>query len=135
MVDRKQDIHTSTQADGLSLTILIVDDDADMRAYIKQCLRFLGSQLIQVLEAADGMEAMSLARRIAVDLVISDVIMPRMDGYELSRALKAWQEPIKVLLISGESSEQRDSQAGVDAFLGKPFNAERLQACINHLFC
>ncbi len=111
-------------------TVLVVDDDADMRLYLRGCLRTLG--LSDVLEAADGAEALQLARTLHIDLVISDVVMPRVDGYTLCESLKArdQNEAIPILLISGESDAARLLSTGADAFLAKPFNASMLEKSI-----
>lgn len=109
-------------------TVLIADDDADMRLYVRSCLRGLGCT--QVLEAEDGVEALHLLRSVAVDLVISDVMMPRLDGAALCHTLKADPalKAIPVVLISGEV-DRRLPEA--DACLAKPFNAEMLHTCIS----
>lgn len=123
--------------DSLTLhprTVLVVDDDADMRLYLRGCLRTLG--LSDVLEAGDGEEALQLARTVHIDLVISDVFMPRVDGYTLCESLKAdvQSDAIPVLLISGEADAERLASAGADAFLAKPFNATMLEESITHMF-
>ena len=135
MVDVQKRTDAHSRPAGSSLKILIVDDDPDMRAYVRQCLGFLADRIAEVIEAEDGMEALSLARRVKLDLVITDVMMPRLDGYELSRLLKALPKaaPIKVLVISGQPDAGRDQLASIDAFLDKPFNAERLRGCLEEL--
>ena len=135
MVDVQKRTNAHSRPAGSSLKILIVDDDPDMRAYVRQCLGFLADRIAEVMEADDGMEALSLARRVKLDLVITDVIMPRLDGYELSRMLKKLPtaSPIKVLAISGQTNANREQLASIDAFLDKPFNAERLQGCLEEL--
>ncbi|HMB91154.1 MAG TPA: response regulator [Rhodothermales bacterium] len=110
--------------------VLIVDDDADMRLYLRSCIEAL--RHTQVLEAEDGLEALHLLRKVPVDLVISDVVMPRLDGVALCRALKANADfaAIPFVLISGEETE---APLEADAFLAKPFNAALLQACLGPL--
>ena len=118
-----------------ALTILIVDDDPDMRAYVRYCLRELDNQIAQTHEAADGLVALNVARSIQPHLVISDIMMPGLDGYELCKALKTLpldSEPL-VLLISGETDKLRIRKAGADAFLGKPFNAEKMRNILKQL--
>lgn len=110
---------------------LIVDDDPDMRFYLRTCLQGLGIQ--RVLEAADGEEALALARS-GVDLVISDVVIPRLDGYALCRAIKgdAASRGVPVLLISGEEGASA-GEVGADGFLAKPFNARQLREAVERL--
>jgi CheY-like chemotaxis protein len=114
--------------------ILIVDDDPDMRLYLRGCLRGLGEAAGPVIDAADGVEALQRVQADTVSLVISDVVLPRMDGLELRLAIR--EDPVRanlpVLLISGEL------EAGMlsgphDAFLAKPFNARELLAAVRCL--
>lgn len=135
MVDMQQRTQVQSRQARSNLKILIVDDDSDMRAYVRQCLDYLGDRVAEIMEAEDGMEALSLARSVRLDLVITDVMMPRLDGYELSRRLKALPTPIpiKILVISGSATGALDSPISIDAFLDKPFNAQRLKACVNEV--
>ena len=100
------------------LTALIVDDDADMRLYVRGCLHLLQRPLCNVLDAADGLAALTLASEMDLDLVISDVCMPRLDGYALRAALAA--QGVPVLLISGAFAADDTPDPEV---LAKPFNA------------
>lgn len=113
-------------------TVLLVDDDADMRLYLRSCLRSLVSSVDRVIEAADGLEALRLVRSEAVDLVISDVGLPGLDGRRLSRAIRddAALRHVSVLLISGDGV-LGDSTA--DGFLIKPFNSQQLLAALHGL--
>ena len=90
------------------------------------------ARVSQVIEAGDGEEAMEQLEQTQVGLVISDVLMPLMDGYELSRAIRDTKPPaeIPILLITGEDSPReaadRARNAGAQAVLQKPFNAHTL---------
>ena len=119
-------------ADALPPAVLIVDDDADMRPYLRSCLRGLASPFQRVIEAADGLEALRLLRSVAVSLVISDVALPGLDGRRLTRAIRddAALSHVTVLLISGETV-LGDSYA--DGFLSKPFNTRQLLAALDRL--
>ncbi|HTK53928.1 MAG TPA: response regulator [Gemmatimonadaceae bacterium] len=119
-------------AGALPPAVLIVDDDADMRLYLRSCLRGLASPFQRVLEAADGLEALRLLRSVAVSLVISDVALPGLDGRRLTRAIRddAALSHVTVLLISGETV-LGDSYA--DGFLSKPFNTHQLLAALDRL--
>ena len=114
-----------------TLTVLVADDDADMRLYLTGCLRGFGLGALTITEAANGREALHLARAVRVDLIISDVVMPGLDGLALCRALKADADlaRIPVLLISGEATQQLPD-VGANAYLAKPFNAEDLRVCL-----
>jgi PAS domain S-box-containing protein len=109
--------------------VLLVDDNRDMREYVQ---RLLGRKY-WVTAAADGEEAIAAAREAPPDLVLTDVMMPRMDGFELLRALRA--EPataaIPVIMLSaraGEEAETEGLEAGADDYLVKPFTARELMA-------
>jgi two-component system, chemotaxis family, chemotaxis protein CheY len=115
-------------------TILIVDDDLDMRLYLRGCLRGLGGAVGRVIEAADGVEALRLVRSDAVGLVICDLVLPLMDGRALRQAIRedAAHAHLPVLLISGEP-ESAVLVRPDDAFLAKPFNARELLAAVRSL--
>jgi two-component system, chemotaxis family, chemotaxis protein CheY len=115
-------------------TILIVDDDPDMRLYLRGCLRGLGHTAGPVIEAADGIEALRRVRADRVGLVISDVVLPRLDGLALRHAIRidSVHAHLPVLLISGEP-EAVLLYGPDDAFLAKPFNAGELLAAVRCL--
>ena len=105
--------------------VLIADDDQDMRAYIRHGLR----DTARVAEAADGAQALAMARADTPDLVIADVRMPELDGLALCDALHAdaATRGVPVLIVSGEPP--RSATCG-DGFLAKPFNAAGLRAAV-----
>jgi CheY-like chemotaxis protein len=115
-------------------TILIVDDDPDMRLYLRGCLRGLGEAAGPVIDAADGVEALRWVRADVVGLVISDVVLPRIDGRALREAIRgdALHAHLPILLISGESGAALPMGPD-DAFLAKPFNARDLLAAVRRL--
>ena len=135
MVDVQKRTHSNGRPARSNLKILVVDDESDMRAYVIQCLGYLGDRVDEVMEAEDGMEALALARRVRLDLVITDIMMPRLNGYELSERLKALPTaaPIKILVISGYTAVDSNQWPSIDAVLDKPFNAVRLQECLDAL--
>ncbi len=108
--------------------ILIVDDEP----YILNILDFsLDAEGYTVLQAADGDEALRLAVAQHPDLIILDVMMPRLDGYETCRRLKedaATKDIPVVMLTARNSREDRDKgdKAGADGFMTKPFSPQRL---------
>jgi len=113
--------------------VLIADDDADMRLYVRNCLESLGPRIARVIEAPDGLTALRLARSGVVDLLISDVLMPGLSGRSLCEAIRAdaGLKRITVLLISGE--DPAGGAGSADAFLAKPFNASQLLAALDGL--
>jgi signal transduction histidine kinase/DNA-binding response OmpR family regulator len=109
--------------------VLIADDNADMREYIG---RLLGEQLA-VDTAADGLEALEAARRQQPDVIVADVMMPRMDGFALLRALRDDEHlrTVPVVLLSARAGEEAridGLRAGADDYLVKPFTARELVA-------
>ena len=119
--------------DGDNLTsaarILVVDDNADMRSYLE---RLLQSRYL-VETAANGEEALAAIATDRPDLVLSDVMMPRLDGFGLVRALRASEQTrgLPVILLSaraGEESAVEGLSEGVDDYIVKPFAARELLA-------
>lgn len=115
-------------------SLLIVDDNADMRLY----LRTLLGDKFYVLEAADGQSGLRIARELVPDLVVSDVMMPVMDGLQFCRHLKedAITSHIPVILLTARSEESQQIEGyehGADAYLTKPFSADVLVARIYNL--
>jgi signal transduction histidine kinase/FixJ family two-component response regulator len=121
---------------GPSARFLLADDNADMREYAARLLRTRGWV---VRTAGDGREALELARREPPDLVLSDVMMPGLDGFGLLRALRddAATHTTPVILLSaraGEASRVEGLDAGADDYLVKPFSAQELLARVgSHL--
>jgi diguanylate cyclase (GGDEF)-like protein len=113
-------------------SVLVVDDDADIRAFLDVTLSLAG---FEVLEAGDGVEALDVARRHTPDLILLDVMMPRMDGFEALRRLRedARTSHIPVVLLT--ALVQREDtlgglEAGADDYVTKPFDGEVLIARI-----
>ncbi|MFB6848639.1 SpoIIE family protein phosphatase [Streptomyces sp. NPDC056373] len=109
--------------------LLVVDDNADMRAYLTQLL----DPDYDVLLAADGRAALETALAQPVELVLSDVMMPHMDGFELVRALRADPRTARLPIVlltarAGEEESVQGRQAGADDYLAKPFSARQLLA-------
>ncbi|KUO14296.1 SpoIIE family protein phosphatase [Streptomyces dysideae] len=109
--------------------LLVVDDNADMRAYLTQLLQ----PDYDVLLAADGRAALETALAQPVELVLSDVMMPRMDGFELVRALRADPRTARLPIVlltarAGEEESVQGRHAGADDYLAKPFSARQLLA-------
>ena len=121
------------QSDELA-TVLIVDDNDDMRLY----LRTLLVKNFYVVEAPDGLSGLKLARESLPDLIVSDVMMPVMDGLTFCSRVKTdpLTSHIPVVLLTARSSEAQQAEGlsqGADAYLTKPFSADVLLAQINSL--
>jgi len=111
------------------MKILAVEDDAVARAVLRQALRRLGHEAI---EAADGEQALELLQKEPVRVVVSDWLMPKLDGLELCRRVRArpGAEYTYFILLTGNEAtadNQREAaDAGVDDFLTKPLNLDEL---------
>ena len=121
------------ESDELS-TVLIVEDNNDMRKYIRTLL----ADRYYVLEATDGQSGLKLAKESVPDLIVSDVMMPTMDGLQLCKKLKedVITSHIPVILLTARSSEAHQMEgydSGADAYLTKPFSAELLISRIANL--
>lgn len=113
--------------------LLIVDDNTHIRELVQVCLRNEG---FHVLEAADGVEALSLLESAKIDMVIMDIMMPNMDGWELCREVRSYHEdmPILMLTAKGETAQKvRGFQLGTDDYLVKPFDPPELVARVKSL--
>src|SRR5580692_5692579 len=114
-------------------SILIVDDSSAMRSVIKRIIALSGFEMDTCFDACDGEDALSTLRRQPVDLVISDINMPRMDGEALLREMSA--DPalsgIPVVMVSSDATESRSAKLlglGAKAYLVKPFQPQALRA-------
>jgi CheY-like chemotaxis protein len=115
--------------------ILVADDDADILALLALRLERAGFRVVQ---AADGEQALALARNLQPRLAVLDVMMPRLSGTEALAALRA--DPatrgLRVILLSAraqESDVERGLAAGADAYLAKPFQAPELIDLVQRL--
>jgi two-component system, OmpR family, response regulator len=113
-------------------TILVVDDDAHIRELVRVFLRNEGFDLV---EASDGLEALRKLETTYVDLVILDIMMPNMDGWELCRQLReSYDIPLLMLTAKGETSQKiKGFQLGTDDYLVKPFEPLELVVRIKAL--
>ena len=118
-----------TSTDQPCARILLADDNADMRDYLRRLL----SPKYDVVAVGDGESALGLARYEEFDLVLSDVMMPKLDGFGLLKALRADDRTstMPIILLSaraGEESRVEGMGAGADDYLVKPFSARELLA-------
>lgn len=126
---------TSTPVNKASLTVLVADDDVTNRLLLSAILRKEGYAVIQ---AEDGREAVEVFERERPDLVLMDIRMPELDGYQATEQIKAMSGDVFVPVIfltanSDVESMVKSVEAGGDDFLAKPYNRIQLQARINAL--
>ena len=111
---------------------LIVDDSSVMRKIVERALRQAGLDPLVVHEAGSGTEGLELLRARQVDLILSDINMPSMDGLEFLRQIRAQNlaPGIPVVMITTASSEEHVTQAiqaGAQGYIRKPFTAEQVK--------
>ncbi|MBD2385209.1 response regulator transcription factor [Cylindrospermum sp. FACHB-282] len=119
----------------MPLTILVVDDDLGTRLSISDYLELSG---YSVITADDGQEGLAMVEKYHPDLIVTDIVMPRMNGYELVRRVR--QQPafrlLPVILLTARTKTQErilGYQSGCDLYLPKPFELEELAAAIRNL--
>jgi two-component system chemotaxis response regulator CheY len=114
------------------IDLLIVDDSAAIRKILQRVLQQIEIPLGNVFEAADGKQALDLLNEHSVQLVLSDINMPNMDGIELLRTLRSsvqWQD-LPVIMITTEGSQAKVAEAaklGATSYVRKPFTADQLR--------
>jgi two-component system chemotaxis response regulator CheY len=112
--------------------ILVVDDSAAIRKILTRVLRQTGMAIQTIHEAGDGQDALALMAQHRIDLVLSDINMPKMDGLQLLASLKAspqWQA-IPVVMITTEGGETKVAEAvrlGAAGYVRKPFTADQIK--------
>ena len=114
-------------------SIISVDDSSTMRRMVSFTLKSAG---YDVIEAGDGAEALALLKTRAVDLVISDINMPKLNGIELTRQLRSQpnysRTPIILLTTESDPAKKAEGRAaGATGWIVKPFNQEQLLAVVS----
>ena len=116
----------------MAYNVLIVDDSATMRALVRKVLKISGLDLGECFEGANGREALEILKQNWVDLVLSDLHMPEMDGAALVKALREnhlWQT-IPVVLITTEGRQEVLApffESGIQGYIRKPFRPEDIK--------
>jgi len=126
-----------TNAESLGETmkkmcVLIVDDSSVMRKIVQRSLRLAGLDIETVLEADNGEEALSVVRQNSIDMIFSDINMPKMDGLEFVRQLQGLEaaKGIPVVMITTEGSQSRVVEAlslGARGYIRKPFTPDQVK--------
>jgi two-component system, chemotaxis family, chemotaxis protein CheY len=115
-----------------TIRALIVDDSSVMRKIVEKSLRQAGLSLSEVFEAGNGAEGLNVLKDKTVDLILSDINMPAMDGLEFVKQLQLLDavKNIPVVMITTEASESHVTQAlshGAKGYIRKPFTADQVR--------
>ena len=115
--------------------VLVVDDSAAIRKILQRVLRQTGMAIRAIHEAGDGEEALSMMGQHSVNLVLSDINMPKMDGLEFTRQVRALPQYrfVPIVLLTSESNPEKKQQgkaAGATAWIVKPFDPDQLLAVV-----
>lgn len=120
----------------MSKTVLIADDSITARMVTKQCLTVAGYDAATIIEKANGVEALVAIKKHKPELVLTDLIMPEMEGTELLQKIKDDDKlkDIRVIVISSagnEAKEQELIEMGAEAVICKPISPAKLSAVLN----
>jgi len=121
------------------LDVLIVDDSAAIRKILQRVLRQTEMPIGNIVEAGDGREAIEALKAQKIDLILSDINMPNMDGIELLGQIKAnetWTK-LPVIMVSTEGSQAKVLEAvelGAAGYVRKPFSADQIKEKLTELF-
>jgi two-component system chemotaxis response regulator CheY len=120
------------------IRVLIVDDSAVMRKIVERSLRQAGIEIKEVLEAGNGVEGLAVIQQGPVDLILSDINMPAMDGLEFLQGLRslANAKNTPVVMITTEGSESRVVEAltaGARSYIRKPFTPDQVKERVSPL--
>ncbi|MGH7232381.1 MAG: hybrid sensor histidine kinase/response regulator [Nitrospiraceae bacterium] len=123
----------SSTNDGTKPVLIVADDNADMRAYLQRLL----SETYQVVSAKDGADALEKTRHIHPDLILADIMMPRMSGYDLLKAVRCDEHLRSVPIIfltakAGPDARVESFEAGADDYISKPFHEDELLARVKN---
>jgi two-component system, chemotaxis family, chemotaxis protein CheY len=118
-----------------NINVLTVDDSASMRALLKAALTSRGYDVVQ---AEDGLAALEWLESNSVDVIVTDINMPRMDGFGLIEALRGQSRfrDCPILVLSTESSDEKKARArsaGATGWIVKPFDAEKLDSALKRV--
>ena len=111
--------------------LLVVDDEVKIRDVIKEYAEFNG---YEVAEAGDGMEAVRMCKEEDFDLIILDIMMPKLDGFSTCKEIKKFKPDIPVIMLSARGEEYDKLfgfELGIDDYIVKPFSPKELMARVN----
>lgn len=122
----------------MAFNVLIVDDSASMRSVIRKTIKVSGFKVGEYWEAADGQEALAVLSSEWVDLVLTDINMPNMNGLELVAEMNKDQmlRSIPVVMVTTEGSQEsirKSMEMGAKGYIKKPFRPQDIKQTLNHI--
>jgi two-component system chemotaxis response regulator CheY len=122
----------------MAVNLLLVDDSATVRSIIAKTMRMAGVDIGELYEASNGKEALNVLKDHWIDLILTDINMPEMDGVEFIERLKQDDllKSIPVVVVSTEGSATRVEELirkGVRAYVRKPFTPEKLREVVDNV--
>jgi DNA-binding response OmpR family regulator len=128
-----------SKQNGKHHKVLIVDDEDIPRLLLSRIIESLRLEHVKILLAEDGIEAVDIAERERPDLILLDVLLPKMNGYDVCQQIRRipdYSPYIIILTARGDSGSDRQyaQDMGADDFMNKPFSASRLMNQINTLW-
>lgn len=122
----------------MAFNVLIVDDSSTMRAVVKKAIKVSGFDVGEYREAADGQEALETLRRHWVDVVLTDINMPHLNGLELVAKMREDEllKSIPVIMVSTEGSEKKVQESirlGASGYIKKPFQPEDIKRTLGEV--
>ena len=115
----------------MPLMLIVVDDDDGVRVVLQEVLLDRGYNVITAKDGAEGLKSLRRERRLS--LLITDIRMPGIDGWELARRARETRPDIKVLYITGYPGEQRPADAPAGPLLRKPWRTDDFYKCVEQL--
>jgi DNA-binding NtrC family response regulator len=122
--------HASLGRAGAGVSVLVVDDETAVRRFAARVLQREGFEVLEATDGAEALELVKAGRHSPIDVIVSDIVMPRMNGVELMEALSTICPDVPVILMSGYATAAL-SELGIAtpcSILMKPFQADRLLA-------
>jgi DNA-binding response OmpR family regulator len=128
-------LHARPEGDDMERTILLIEDDPLSARLVDLILKSEGHQ---VIITRDGFEGLEVAKNTSLDLVLLDLMLPKMDGFEVLRQLRADSKTadVRVVIVSAKSQpadKERAAELGVDAYLTKPYRKVELLELVRSL--
>jgi len=118
--------------------VLIVDDEDLTRVLLSQVIERLAPDMVSIMTAEDGQEAIQIALNERPDLILLDVLLPKMNGYDVCRQLRdipSYDPYIIILTARGQNTDREQAQSiGANDFMTKPFSTSRLSAQLSELW-